>query len=637
MSIINVLDKHTANLIAAGEVVDRPASVAKELLENAIDAGAKSITLEIRNGGSSMIRITDNGKGMSPDDVRLCVLRHATSKIKDPKDLDGIKTLGFRGEALAAISSVSRFQIISKTPSEEFGVCMMMEGEKEVSFEQIGCPDGTTVVVRDIFFNTPARRKFLKKDQTETAYIAQYIERIAISHPHIAFKFISDSKVRFSTSGNGDLKSAVYSVFGREFTNSLFEVDNTYDKIRVHGFISYPDKSRVNRNFQMFFINNRFVRTRSAVFALEDAYKTYIMTERYPACVLFVDLEPYLVDVNVHPSKLEVRFVDENAVRQAIYFTVRNAVETIKNPIGADISEKIQNEEREVSLLNFSPVKTDMKKEQISFSPTFLNTEKKGTLPDKKEEEFEFLFKSATPVKSTPSQEFVFKQEQSTVVISEKYSGEIKTEEKTEDEKTEVLASNVKNELYYCGTVFDTYIIAEFDSNMYIIDKHAAHERILYEALKRKKDTGGVQMLIDSITVTLTSEECDTAFSSKEEIETVGFEFDEIGPNTVAIRGVPTEFSGLTPALLEQIFVGMVSDILLGRKAKNTRDDYFDKALFTAACRAAVKGGIPDSEQSYRYLLKQISELDNIFCCPHGRPIIVKYTKSQIEKMFFRT
>lgn len=635
MSIINVLDKHTANLIAAGEVVDRPASVAKELLENAIDAGARSITLEIRNGGSSMIRITDNGKGMSPDDVRLSVLRHATSKIKDPKDLDGIRTLGFRGEALAAISSVSRFQIISKTPGEEFGVSMMMEGEKEVSFEEIGCPDGTTVVVRDIFFNTPARRKFLKKDQTETAYIAQYIERIAISHPDIAFKFISDSKVRFSTSGNGDLKSAVYAVFGREFVNSLFEVDNTFDKIHVHGFISYPDKSRVNRNFQMFFINNRFVRTRSAVFALEDAYKTYIMTERYPACVLFVDLEPYLVDVNVHPSKLEVRFVDENAVRQAIYFTVRNAIETIKNPIGADISDKIQNEEREKTLLNFSFEKTDMKKEQISFSPTFLN-KTSASVPDKKEEEFEFLFKSAAPVKNEPKQEFVFRQEQNTVEIPEKYSGEFKVEEKTED-STSVLTSSVKNELYYCGTVFDTYIIAEFDSNMYIIDKHAAHERILYEALKRKKDTGGVQMLIDSISVTLTSEECDTALSSKDEIEKVGFDFDEIGPNTIAIRGVPTEFSGLTPAILEQIFVGMVSDILLGRKAKNTRDDYFDKALFTAACRAAVKGGIPDSEQSYRYLLGQISELDNIFCCPHGRPIIVKYTKSQIEKMFFRT
>lgn len=641
MSIINVLDKHTANLIAAGEVVDRPASVAKELLENAIDAGAKSITLEIRHGGSSMIRITDDGKGMSPDDVRLSVLRHATSKIKDPKDLDGIRTLGFRGEALAAISSVSRFQIISKTPGEEFGVSMMMEGEKEVSFEEIGCPDGTTVVVRDIFFNTPARRKFLKKDQTETAYIAQYIERIAISHPHIAFKFISDSKVRFSTSGNGDLKSAIYAVFGREFVNSLLEVDNTYEKIRVHGFISYPDKSRVNRNFQMFFINNRFVRTRSTVFALEDAYKTYIMIERYPACVLFVDLEPYLVDVNVHPSKLEVRFVDENEVRQAVYFTVRDAIESIKNPIGEDISEKIQEDVREISLLNFTPVKTDVKKEQITFSPSFLSSDKPKTVPDKKEEEFEFLFKAAPPAVTSSSSDFVFMQPQKSVEIPEKYSGTIQTEEKSEEKNedipTESLADKVKNELYYCGTVFDTYIIAEFDSNMYIIDKHAAHERMLYEALKRKKDVGGVQMLIDSITVTLTSEECDAALSSKEEIESVGFEFDEVGPNTVAVRGVPTEFSGLTSALLEQIFVGMISDILLGRKAKNTRDDYFDKALFTAACRAAVKGGIPDSEQSYRYLLKQISELDNIFCCPHGRPIIVKYTKSQIEKMFFRT
>ena len=372
MSVINVLDKQTANLIAAGEVVDRPASVAKELVENAIDAGADVITVEIKNGGSSMIRITDNGKGMLPEDVRLSVLRHATSKIATPRDLDGIKTLGFRGEALAAISSVSNFQIISKTADSEFGVCMMMEGENEISFDEVGCPNGTTVTVRDIFFNVPARRKFLKKDQTETAYIAQYIERIALSNPQISFKFIADSKTRFSTIGDGDLKSAIYSIFGKEFSDSLLPVEGTYDKIRVHGYVSYPDKARVNRNFQMFYVNGRFVRTRSAVFALEDAYKTYIFNERFPACVLFIELDHYLVDVNVHPAKLEVRFVDETAVRQAIYFTVKNAVESLMNPISEDIV-KNKDEKKAGELLYFTPEKTDMKKEQVTFKSSFVS------------------------------------------------------------------------------------------------------------------------------------------------------------------------------------------------------------------------------------------------------------------------
>ena len=655
MPIINVLDKQTANLIAAGEVVDRPASVVKELLENSIDAGADSITVEIKNGGSTLIRITDNGKGMEPEDVRLSVLRHATSKISNPSDLDGIKTLGFRGEALAAISSVSRFQIISKTHSNEFGTCMVMEGEKEISFDEVGCPDGTTITVRDIFFNVPARRKFLKKDQTETAYISQYIERIAISNPQISFKFISDSKTRFSTVGNGDLKSAIYSVFGKEFSESLIHVDKTHEKIRVHGFISLPEHSRVNRSFQIFFVNGRFVRTRSTAFALEDAYKTYIFNERYPACVLFVELDPYLVDVNVHPSKLEVRFVDEAMVRQAVYFTVRDAIEAIKNPISADIDTSVI-EKKQTELLHFTPERVDVKKEQVEFKPivTEKNTQTSSAVSGAS-----FSFASATPVKPP-----VFKNEtepsESNKVLSFADSGK---DEKIADSKnsddsvlssfsvtiadtvtsqreevvTQVVSDKKELDLKYCGNVFDTYIIAEYDSNMYIIDKHAAHERILYEELKKKKSEGGIQMLIDSIIVSLSSEEFDVAISSLDELSEIGFDYSEFGVRTIAIRGIPTEFSDLSTTTVEEIFVGMLTDIIAGKRAKDTRDSFFDKALFTAACRAAVKGGIPDSEASYRYLLRKISELENVFCCPHGRPIIVKYTKTQIEKMFLRT
>ncbi len=638
MSVINVLDKQTANLIAAGEVVDRPASVAKELLENAIDAGADSITVEIKNGGSTMIRITDNGRGMSPEDVRLCVLRHATSKIKEPRDLDGIRTLGFRGEALAAISSVSRFQIISKTEDSDFGVCMSMEGDKELSFEEVGCPNGTTVTVRDIFFNVPARRKFLKKDQTETAYIAQYMERIAISNPQIAFRFIADSKTRFSTSGNSDLKSAIYSVFGKEFSDSLIPVDKTQDKIRVHGFVSLPDKSRVNRNFQMFYVNGRYVRTRSAVFALEDAYKTYIMTERYPACVLFVELDPYLVDVNVHPSKLEVRFVDEMLVRQTIYFAVRDVLEGLMNPISADIRDRQEKEKKEKELLFFSQEKTDIKKEQLTIKPSFVSHPVAPAIPPRKIETPEFNFTPATPVfKQDDNPVFVLSDNKETFEYPKEYIGRVEGLEEKTDTPVQQEETKPEIELYYCGNVFNTYIIAEFDNNMYIIDKHAAHERILYESLKKKSESGGVQMLIDPIAVSLTSEEYDCAMSFEEEILQSGFDFGSFGPNTVALRGVPSEFSGLDTKTLEQIFIGVVTDIIEGRRAKDTKEAFMDKALFTAACRAAVKGGIPDNEASYKYLLKKLSELENVFCCPHGRPIIVKYTKSQIEKMFFRT
>ena len=651
MSIINVLDKQTANLIAAGEVVDRPASVAKELVENAIDAGADAITVEIKNGGSTLIRITDNGKGMTPEDVRLSVLRHATSKISAPKDLDGIKTLGFRGEALAAISSVSRFQIISKTKEADFGICMFMEGETEVSFEEVGCPNGTTVTVRDIFFNVPARRKFLKKDQTETAYIAHYMERIALSHPNISFKFIADSRTRFSTSGNGDLKTAVYSVFGKEFADSLIPVEMTHDKIRVWGLVSLPDKSRVNRSFQIFFINGRFVRTKIALYALEDAYKTYIFNERYPACVLFVEIDPYQVDVNVHPSKLEVRFVDEASVRQAIYFTVRNAIESIKNPIAEDVILQNSDVTKGRELLYFKPEKTDIKREQVTFKPSFIS---KPVPPPPKpmncdDSDVVNLFSIATPISSEKTT-VTFSDCADTMEAYERLSAlanSTKTVEETVAEYTpginaseksvEVEADRKTLDLVYCGNVFDTYIIAQYADNMYIVDKHAAHERILYESLKSKKDQNGVQMLIDPIVISFTSEEFDVAMSNLDDISSIGFDYSEVGPNSIALRGIPTEFSGLDMMTVESVFAGIISDIMIGRRAKESRDNFFDRALFTAACRAAVKGGIPDSAESYRYLLKQVSMLDNIFCCPHGRPIIVKYTKQQIEKMFFRT
>ncbi|MBE6701276.1 MAG: DNA mismatch repair endonuclease MutL [Ruminococcaceae bacterium] len=661
MNVINVLDTQTANLIAAGEVVDRPAAVAKELLENAIDAGSTKITVEIKNGGSTLIRVTDNGKGMSRDDVRTCVLRHATSKIKVPKDLEGIVTLGFRGEALAAISSVSRFQIISKEHDTDFGVCMSLEGEKEVSFDEVGCPDGTTVTVRDIFFNVPARRKFLKKDATETAYISQYVERIAISHPEIAIKFIADTRVRFSTNGNGDLYDTIYSVFGREFVESLMKVERKNEKVSVTGFVSLPEKSRINRNHQILFVNNRFVRSRIISFAVEDAFKSYIMTERYPAFILFVDIDPYLVDINVHPTKLEVRFVDDSSVREAVYFAVKNQLESILNPIKQDYFDKVQENLEKATIKNaFVPIgRIDAPEQQeIQVKNEFSVSSQKQKNDFPSADVFSssvdaFRFRQATPIQDDAPVVITFanRDEKNPVLDSAKsymgtvskkeiepiFSNDVKlTEESAISEKKEDLVS-VSKFIKYRGIVFNTYIIAEYENNMYIIDKHAAHERIIYESMKRETRQFSIQSLLETHVINVSAEQFECAMDNIEELNDCGFEIESFGKNTLALRGIPSEFSHFDISHCETILVGLIDDLISGKSSRITKKELFDRSLYTAACKAATKAGFPDDEKSYVWLINKLFDCENVFCCPHGRPIIVKYTKSQIEKMFFRT
>ncbi len=635
MSVINILDQQTANLIAAGEVVDRPAAVAKELLENAIDAGGTKITIEIKNGGSTLIRVTDNGKGMSPDDVKNCVLRHATSKIKSPEDLEGISTLGFRGEALAAISAVSRFQVISKETSADFGVCMSMEGENTLSFDETGCPDGTTITVRDIFFNVPARRKFLKKDATETAYITQYVERIAISHPEIAMKFIADGRVKFSTSGNGISRDAIYSVFGREFVDSLMPINRDTEKLSINGFISLPEQTRINRNHQIIFVNNRLVRSRIVSYAVEDAYKSYIMTDRYPAFVIFININPYLVDINVHPTKLEVRFVDDMSVREAVYFAVKNELENKLNPIKEDFKTVQDNFEKQQLKNAFvpidnkdRPIQEEIQEIKTVVTPMSFNHSEKP----------QFSFGELTPVTQAPLADVRFSDSESANTSREEaisFKGKAEPDEETVVSKEKTVSVN--KYVKYCGVVFDTYIIAEFDGSMYIIDKHAAHERILYESLKTKKSTSGVQSIIDTRVLHLSRPEFECAVDNLEEINACGFDVEVFGDTSLALRGVPTEFSELDVSENEKILSDMITDLFNGKSARLTKEEIFDKTLYTVACKAATKAGYKDDEASYVWLINKLFEMENVFCCPHGRPIIVKYTKSQVEKMFFRT
>ncbi len=618
MAIINLLDNETANLIAAGEVVDRPAAVVKELLENAIDAGSSNVTVEIKNGGSALIRVTDDGKGMAPEDVNNCVLRHATSKIKSPEDLEGIATLGFRGEALAAISAVSRFQIISKEKDAQFGTVKSMEGEKTLSFEEIGCPDGTTVTVRDIFFNVPARRKFLKKDATETAYISQYVERIALSHPNIAIKFIADSRVKFSTQGNGSLADAIYAVYGREFLESLAEIDRNDEKISVKGFVSLPEEARINRNYQILFVNNRLVRSRTISYAVEDAYKSFITTDRFPAFVLFIDVNPYLVDINVHPSKLEVRFADEASVREAVYFAVKNFLETRLNPIKSDFVQKSKDEFERASAVNaFVPLeRKELPVQQIIELP-------------KKETETPFVFEEAKEMKGSS---ITFRDSSTPLSIRSEAASYVGTIKK-EPEKTVPVTKYAT----YKGIIFNTYIIAEYEDNAYLIDKHAAHERIIYESLKSKKHADSIQSVIATSVINLTLLQYQTAIDNIDEILGCGFDIEPFGDTTFVIRGIPSEFSGLEITTVEKILVDMIDDIIKGKSARLTKSEIFDRSLYSMACKAATKAGYKDDEQSYIWLINKLFELDNVFCCPHGRPIIVKYTKAQIEKMFFRT
>ncbi len=649
MAMIHILVAQVSNMIAAGEVVERPASVVKEIMENSIDAESSIITVEIKGGGSYFIRVSDNGKGMSREDVKMCLLRHATSKIKTAEDLNEIITLGFRGEALAAISAVSRVEIVTKRREDPLGVRLESEGGKILNLDEAGCPDGTVVTVKDLFFNTPARRKFLKKDTTETSVIAQYVERIALSHPDIAIKFIVDGRVRFATPGDGSLHSAVYAVYGKDFIEDITEVSGESEGIAVKGYISLPEKSRTNRNMQIFYINGRLVRSKTLTFALEDAYKSYIMTERHPVCILFISINPALADINVHPSKLEVKFSDEHKVYSALYLALKDTLDNLKNDIAFDL------------------IKTRTKKEEPAEQITFA---KKAEIPDEamaiekteriRKEEIKFDFTSAKPAAiqsrtpfTAPKKEeppmqsgFVFKQPEEKVTVIPLKKDEPSFNAK--EEKTDILSGQKPKEEpkeesaeyrlpVYRGIIFNAYIMAELEDNIYLIDKHAAHERILYEQLKTSQHLGGSQELLSAIVIELTSAEHGAAISFKEELLSAGFEIDDFGENTIVLRALPCELSELGESDIRDVVINLINDISSGASAKQKREDIFDRSLYTAACKAAMKAGRMDRTEDSEYIIEKLFTMENIKYCPHGRPVLKKYTKSEIEKIFFRT
>lgn len=708
MPNINILSFEVANLIAAGEVVDRPASAIKEMIENSIDAGAKHITVEIQNGGITFMRISDDGCGMEPEDLPLAVRRHATSKIRTADDLDGICTLGFRGEALAAISAVADVRIISKTHDASIGAELEVHCGEVMDVVERGCSNGTTIIVENLFANVPARRKFLKRDVTETTAVCANVERIALSHPEIAFRLITDGQVKLETAGDGKLMSAIYAVFGRDFSNRLLEVNGEYDGITVKGYIGRSDNVKSNRNYENFYINRRYIKSRTASAAIEQAYTSYMASEKFPVCVLFLTLNPTRVDVNVHPAKLEVKFSNEKPVFEAVYYAVRQALEenterpeiVVQKNNGVRMSDAFIPVEREQSLKSrqiaieqppvkvthvptapthissvtssvTSAVKADIRVPEPSISQetrTEAAETKKVDIPIPTPEEYVRENLMETPEmkarfdkalrenKVTPEQirskpafiEFEKRLEQITgirlnadveqispppAVNSEPVSepkAEAPIEKRTEPE------SSIKVQYRIIGEAFNSYIVVEVGEKMLIIDKHAAHERIIFEQLKKNMYSASVssQLLMLPIEIMLMSDEVAAIEEYRREIEAVGFEFTA-SRNMIFVNALPV---GIEQDAVADMFTVIADRIKNGTgSVEITRNIVFEKALYQASCKAAIKAGREYPAEHQKWVVEKLMEIPDITFCPHGRPVAMELSKKNIDRQFERT
>ncbi|MGN0525280.1 DNA mismatch repair endonuclease MutL [Eubacterium sp.] len=625
MPKINVLAKEVYQLIAAGEVVERPSSVVKEMIENSVDAGAKNITVEIKNGGSTYIRITDDGCGISREDVKKVFVSHATSKIKESDDLDRIATLGFRGEAMASISAVARVQLLTRTPDAEIGTRYEIAGGQELEIADAGCPVGTTIVVADLFYNTPARMKFLKKDVTEANAVAGVVERIAVSHPEISFRFIRDGKQALVTSGNGDLKSTVYSVFGKDFAQSLVPVDYEINNMRVSGFVTKPSMSRKSRGMQFFFINSRLVKSQTAMAALEQAYRNSIMVGRFPGCVLNIECNASFVDVNVHPAKIEVRFANEKPVFELVYYGVKNAIEMLDTPKEASFSSSRPAQTTVNGRIDFfkpqQEAVTQMQFKQAQSADDFWRVA--STSPVSKKPEYDEDLDSVTQKTARLDLEKITRS-----TAEEKAENEPKAVEPLpkKDSAQEVDIPDFR----LVGEIFKTYIIIEMDGDCYMIDKHAAHERMNYEALKASTQIAS-QVLLTPEAVRLSREEYNAVISNLDLYSKCGFLIEDFGNSTVLVRECPSILDGEDVAGLVQ----ETSAKLLEGKTDITPEQ-MDWIFHSTSCRAAVKAGDKTSPYEMELFVKKLLANPNIRYCPHGRPVMIKLSKYDIEKQFGR-
>ncbi len=617
MPEIKVLPKEISELIAAGEVVERPASVIKELVENSIDAGADNITVEIQHGGITYMRITDNGCGIARNDVPTAFLRHATSKIKSSGDLNAIGTLGFRGEALAAVSSVAKVEMFTKPRENDLGTHYEIDGGQEKLCEEAGCPDGTTIVIRDIFYNTPARMKFLKKDVSEANAAAAVVERIALSHPEIAFKLIRDGKQSLMTPGDGKINTTVYSVLGREFAGTLMEVDGGLDGIGVKGLTCKPVSCRPTRNYQFVFLNGRLVRSGTVTAAVEQAYKNSAMIGKFPGFVLYLTVPLDTVDVNVHPAKTEVRFSDERRIFDAVYSSVRSALSKGDTRPEVKLKEPVFNPFERMSTAQYrqQPISKPTVAEEIyKVKPSLHNTTETVTFRDanynhdKTEKTVYVPEKVINPPAAEPEKP----------IIPERVAVDITRE--VEDEKPPVTL---------IGEAFLTYIIVQMGESVFMIDKHAAHERILFNKLKKEQKTE-MQALLTAVTVSLTREEYNAVISNTEKLSKAGFEVEDFGNSSVRVSAVP---AALTKEDIPSVISELAGDLLKGKAPDAER---LDDMYHTVACKAAIKAGSRTSPLEMQKLAERVLYSDDIMYCPHGRPVAFEIKRRELEKQFGR-
>lgn len=689
MAQINILDKQTIDKIAAGEVVDRPSSIVKEMLENAIDAKATAITVEIKEGGISLIRITDNGEGISKDDIRNAFKRHATSKIQTVEDLLSIHSLGFRGEALSSIAAVSQVECISKTPNELIGIRYCIDGGEEKGLEEVGAPAGTTFIIRNLFYNTPARRKFLKTAATEASYISNIVERIALSHPDVSIRFINNSQTKLYTSGNGKLKDIIYSVYGRDICSNVIEIGEAALNMRLEGYIGKPVIARGNRNTMIYFINGRYIKSKIIYNAIEEAYKPYMMQHNYPFCILHFEIDSSLIDVNVHPSKMEIRFENSMDVYNFFYQAVRNAIsgrelipevtdsekdkmkqesngaetKTSEKKAGAPKTEKPPepfeknrlekeqaisvmkessgvyqaNPQNSQGLKNIQNVQNTLNSQSVPTEQNVQNTEKAQDTRNTQD------VQNTLDSQSVPTAQNMQKMQNSKP--SEKLEAN-QQEEKQQDEQV-VNQQGEQMELFdnhflseaervrhkVIGQLFDTYWLVEYDKNLYIIDQHAAHEKVLYEKtmqqFREKEFTS--QQLNPPIILTLTMAEAELLERFMPNFNELGYEIEPFGGKEYAVRAVPDNLYAIGK---EELLMSLIDN--LSEHSQELKTELITEKIASMSCKAAVKGNNSMSYAEANALIEQLLKLENPYHCPHGRPTIISMSKYEIEKKFKR-
>lgn len=625
MAYINVLDDNTINKIAAGEVVERPVSVVKELVENAIDSGASNISVEIKDGGISMIRVTDNGSGINKNDIRTAFLRHATSKITCIEDLLNVSSLGFRGEALSSIAAVAQVELLTKIEKDSVGYRYCIHGGREMSLDEVGVPNGTTIIVRNLFFNTPARLKFLKSPMTEANYISDLMERLVLSHPEVGFKYIINGKDRIVSVGSNDVKQNIYSLYGRDVSNNILQVGYESDEFSISGYIGKPETARGNRGFELFFVNNRCVKSKILSKAVEEAYKSFLMMHKYPFAVIYITVDSKDIDVNVHPAKTEIKFYNEQLIYNKLIEVIYNAL------IKRELIPEVSNETTDRSITPSMRITG----ERTVTSPEPFETQKleefKASITENLHDKCSMHMEVSLPGVRKVSEEDPDDNNETPVMDD---SSDIPIDYVQENFVSQgFLSEESVKEHKIIGQVFNTYWIVEFDEKMFIIDQHAAHEKVIYERLKKQIDSGAIfsQSISPAIIVTLTNAETDTLNKYMHNFEKLGFVIEHFGGREYAICAVPAELFGLSSI---DYFHSVLDDLATISRVSDAEE--INDRIATMACKAAIKGNMSFTVTEARALIDELLRLDNPYNCPHGRPTIVAYSKYEIEKLFKR-